>query len=295
MRALTTLINREFWEQRNLFFRLPSVIGGIIIIAAFFSLLLSFSGHITDSFFYVPKGHASAVAVSDLFFGTGVPFAIVLWITVLYYFLGTLYRDRKDGSILFWQSMPTTQKQTMASKLIAGLIIAPLCTITCMMVTQLVVLFLATLFFMMHPLIAWTSLWHPFQMIKLWLEVFLVFLQQGAWLLPILTWCLLCSAFAKKAPALRAILPIIGLILLDLFFFKPHYFIHFFFSRFAYASGAWKSLGIHFGQNSVMPLIYAATTNKQFALTSMIIGLILSVIFVVIAGSLRSRCYDFEK
>ncbi len=53
------------------------------------------------------------------------PFVLVLWLMVFYYFLANLYDDRKDSSVLFWQSILTSQTQTIVSKLIAGLVLAP--------------------------------------------------------------------------------------------------------------------------------------------------------------------------
>ncbi|MEX2326876.1 MAG: hypothetical protein WD558_04030, partial [Pseudomonadales bacterium] len=59
------------------------------------------------------------------------PLFLSLWLVIAFYLLGSLYDDRKDRSILFWKSMPVSDAMTVASKLLAGLIVAPLIYFQC--------------------------------------------------------------------------------------------------------------------------------------------------------------------
>lgn len=301
MKKLITLVNREFWEQRNVFFTLPVALGGLVILAALFGLLLSLGNMTFSGIAINDVGPDFGKVLPAALFGIGTPFSIVLWLTVFYYFSGTLYDDRRDRSILFWQSLPINQTKTMLSKLIAGLVLAPFCAWVSMMVTEVIIFILASLFFMIHPVISWTNLWHPLIIMHTWADIFLVMLLQGLWLLPLLTWCMLCSAFAKRAPALIAVVVVLVVMLFDLFFLNKHYFTEFVWSRFSYASQTWRSLldklnPDHIANHSSSLL--ASYSNPHLihsAGLSMLIGLVISAIFVVIAGFLRSRCYGFEK
>ncbi len=302
MKKLITLVNREFWEQRNVFFTLPVVLGGLVILAAFFTLILSLSNLTFNGIPIQDTVDEFSKILPAILFGIGTPFSIVLWLTVFYYFSGTLYDDRRDRSILFWQSLPISQTSTLLSKLIAGLILAPFCAWVSMMATEIIIFVLGSLFFMAHPIIPWASLWHPLVMIHTWVQIFLVMLLQGLWLLPLLTWFMLCSAFAKRAPALIATVSILIVLLFESFFLSNHYFAEFIFSRFSYATQTWHSLldqlslnytGSHSSFFSISyqsnPILISSTT------ANMLIGLGVSIIFIVLAGLLRSRCYGFEK
>lgn len=44
------------------------------------------------------------------------------WISMMFYCLSCLYRQRSDRSILFWNSMPVSSFQTVLSKLLAGFV-----------------------------------------------------------------------------------------------------------------------------------------------------------------------------
>ena len=50
---------------------------------------------------------------------------VVLAFVVFFYCLGALYDDRRDRSILFWKSLPLSDTQTVLSKLISALVVAP--------------------------------------------------------------------------------------------------------------------------------------------------------------------------
>lgn len=302
MKKLITLVNREFWEQRNVFFTLPVAIGGLMILAALFGLALSLVNFTFTGTPVSDISHDFNKVLPSVLFAIGTPFSIVLWLTVFYYFAGTLYDDRRDRSILFWQSLPIGQTKTMLSKLIAGLVLAPFCTWVSMMVTEIIIFFIASLFFMFHPIISWTNLWHPLIIMHTWVEIFLVMLLQGLWLLPLLTWCMLCSAFSKRAPALIAIVTVLVVMLFDLFFLSKHYFTEFVLSRFGYASQTWHALLDKLNPDHISSHSNFFVTAYQHnpglihsAGLNMLIGLVISAVFVVLAGMLRSRCYGFEK
>lgn len=299
MRKMITLMNREFWEQRGVFFNVPMVLSGIFILVAVALFILSFKygsdvGNIQSEI----VNQKISVALESFFSSIAVPFVSILWVIVFYYFLGSLYDDRKDGSILFWQSMPISQTQTICSKLFAGLILAPFCTWVVIMVTQLAILCIASLFFMAHPVIQWTELWNIPVILMTWLRLFAVMIVQALWLLPLFAWFMLCSAFAKKAPALRALVPLIVLIIIETLFFHPHYFTNFLVTRFEYATNSWYQLSLH-SVDSYANVNFIKALGLSFdAEVKWItfgVGIGVSVVCCVVAGWFRSRCYDFEK
>lgn len=237
MKKFMSLINREFWEQRGVFFTMPVVIAIFMLLSAFIALVFGFDWAVNGFLAYNTHTHkiASDTAVQFIMV-TSAPFIVVMWLTVFYYYIGALYDDRKDGSILFWRSLPVSETQTVLSKLIAGNVLAPFCTWVCMMVVQLVMLALTSLFLMAHGHGDWYLLWLPMTLIVTWLHVFMLMLFQGVWLLPLFAWFMFCGSFAKKAPVIRAVVPVLLIMMLDMIFTQAHYFCQFIISRFAHAA-----------------------------------------------------------
>jgi ABC-2 type transport system permease protein len=281
-----TLLRRELWEHKRTFIALPVAIGGLSILAALCVYLFHFVGKV--HFWGNVTFSADAAGLRTAAFGAAEPFMLVLWLTVFYYFLGTLYDDRKDGSILFWQSLPISQTQTLLSKLVTGLIVAPIATWVCMVVTQVILLCIASLFLMSAHIFSWTSLWQPITLGTIWIQILFALFTQMFWLLPLFAWCLFCSAFAKKAPALRAIIIVLALMIIGAIVLENNFLSHFVFSRFAFAMQAWN--GLIDQQHNLLGFL--VNVEKGVAIIS---GLVVSVVFIGLAGYLRSKCYSFEK
>jgi ABC-2 type transport system permease protein len=62
---------------------------------------------------------------------------LVLLFTTFNYLLGSLYDDRKDRSILFWRSMPVSEREIVLSKFVMAMVVAPLIYIAVSLLLQL--------------------------------------------------------------------------------------------------------------------------------------------------------------
>ena len=284
MNPLKTLIKREYWEQSSLFFKVPLALAVIITLAAFSGLILTFLMHGSSSsqwHWYADTSHG----MLQVFEVTASPFIVVLWLTLFYYFVSTLYDDRKDHSVLFWQSMPISQWQSVLAKVVAGVIVAPLFAWFTLVMTQLILLIFASVFMMAHPVIEWTSLWNWSQLLFVWLKILAVMMVQAIWLLPLFAWCMLWSAYAKKMPSLSALVSLLVIVIVEWILLPAHYIGHFILSRFTYAASTWSMLGF----NSHHPVMV-----DNYGL-SFVLGLVVAVILLACAAALRSRCYDFDR
>ena len=66
----------------------------------------------------------------DLFrVGVASPFQFVYFFIVIFVLLGGIHDERKDRSILFWKSMPVSDLDSVASKILLAVWIAPLATV----------------------------------------------------------------------------------------------------------------------------------------------------------------------
>ena len=141
---------------------------------------------------------------------------------------------------------------------------------------------------------------HPITLFQAWLHVLVILWQQGLWLLPLFAWCLLCSAQANKAPAVRAIVLPLIVIVLEFTINKTHVVSTFISTRFSYGSSFIDSTFQHIRLNSSTwyQHTFGDTTSwltlhhqgEQF-----VIGLIIAAVCIALATFLRYRCYGFDR
>lgn len=216
------LIQREVWENRS-FWIAPLVIAGVILFSAAFGGI-----HIEDDDFSIgvrDRQHIEAAAANvgpkkleGIYAVTISGFTIVQLITlaivVFFYLLDSLLAERKDRSILFWKSLPISDAQVVASKLITALVLAPVYVLLVSAVTQLAFAAIWSIRgegFPASLLMPWNG--------SIWLQVQAAFAvlvpAVVVWYLPLAAYLLLVSVWARKNAFLWAVLPPAGLILVE--------------------------------------------------------------------------------
>ncbi len=235
------LLRREFWEHKGGFFWAPLVAGGI-------SLLLTLIGGGTGQVMFSRHGakiiniDGQQVPLSDMDWGAMLSKAspddlrqlhdalnwmtlmagtwpvIVFGFVVFFYFLGSLYDERKDRSVLFWKSLPLSDRDTVLSKLVTGLVVAPLIATALGLATMFGFGLLASLFMVINGANPFTLYWAQLDPLMLlgatfgWIPVYVL------WALPTAGWLMLCSAWAKSKPFLWAIaIPVVSGLLVSWF------------------------------------------------------------------------------
>lgn len=309
MKTLVTLIKREWWEYRGTFLYVPCIIGFIYLIAAAIGLLIISFSNIKIT---VITNFINTTSLPYIIYKVSFLMVVVMWLTIINYFWNCLFSDRKDGSVLFWQSMPIAQWQTLSSKLIMGLIVAPAITWICIVITQVLLFILAGVALSILGLPVITTLWHPGLIVLSWASLLATLWVQGLWLIPIVGWLMLCSAYAKKTPFLLAIIPPLVVIIFEAIFLRYQYFLSFIASRFGYMNTTWEyflSLMTNYVYSN--PSLQAGSASQKsfpsfggikfepflspkFVL-AFFVGLVIGFIFIAIAAILRNRCYDYEK
>jgi ABC-2 type transport system permease protein len=203
------LIRREFWERRAIWI-VPAAISGTLILVALFGRTQVISD--------VPL---ESPVVGKVYLGlTGALFITIMLVYSTLYLLDCLYDDRRDRSVLFWKSLPISDTDTVLSKLIVALFAIPLVAFLAADVTSLIVAFIVSIRAraMIGGALWAASDWMQVQV--LWLYVILT---AAVWYLPIAGWCLMVSAWVKRAPMLWSVLPLLVAYLIEHFFVGTHY------------------------------------------------------------------------
>jgi len=116
-----------------------------------------------------------------------------------------LYTERQDQSVLFWRSLPISDAMTVTSKLVIALLVIPLMIILCHIIVSVIFLGVEGIDYLQQ---------------SVFLSV-LSTVKAVLWsLLPLVAWCVLCSAVAKKGPFLLAFVAPVVLIVIDKLFFE---------------------------------------------------------------------------
>ncbi|MSQ98003.1 MAG: hypothetical protein EXR85_01705 [Xanthomonadales bacterium] len=214
MKRLLALLRREFWENKGAFRTTPLAVGGVCI--ALLLMAIFTTAHI-DNELYTFREAMRLLAQQPVEFraehlyqamiSISVIFSVVLSFVVFFYLLGALYDDRKDRSILFWKSMPASDVQTVASKLLAAMVLVPLIFWVVFVITQVLMLITASIMVLSVGGNPWTLFISVLNPLKPWFLVLCSYLAASIWFLPLYGWLLFVSAFAPRIPLLFALVP----------------------------------------------------------------------------------------
>ena len=224
------LLKREFWEQKGGFFWAPMVAGGIFLLLAIMGIGVGevAKSRIPDHAQINTDGGSFRINGLDLgavtqnmspsdlrdlgqgvdvalFMATGWPL-IVLAFVVFFYCLGALYDERKDRSVLFWKSLPVSDRDTVLSKVASAAVVAPLLAVTAGVITMFGFLLVASVVVMLHGGNPVTLLWGPGSPMLMAGKLFATLPVYAAWALPAIGWLLLCSAWSRSKPFLWAVM-----------------------------------------------------------------------------------------
>jgi ABC-2 type transport system permease protein len=234
MKTMKWLLRREFWEHKGAFFWAPAVVALV--------MLVFITGGIAWG---IATGHMSGVVIngnhaysaSDIAFGMSrevkakiaagaathylagaAPLFMVLPVVVFFYCLAALYDDRRDRSILFWKSLPVSDRMTVLSKVITAVCVAPVVTIAIGTAVSLLMLLVGAAVSAFNGVNLFAAL---FTSPNLYLApLYLVGLVPVyiMWAIPTVGWLLMVSSWARSKVFLWAVgTPLIVVVLLKWF------------------------------------------------------------------------------
>lgn len=237
MKKVLTQFKREFWESRASFIRTPLYLGGFmlgIVVLGLFTAdrnLERAIGHMQSAQQEgkdIDPQFLHLLASGDLFaahpqiLGYGLAaiytlFMLVLLLVLHSYLTGALYTDRRDQSILFWKSLPITERQNVLTKLGTGALAAPAAYMLAAFATGACYLLLLSVYtgFSSELQAPGLGVLLGAYFNSIW-SLALAWLLLALWALPLFSYLLLCSAAAKKAPFLIAVGIPLALMILEI-------------------------------------------------------------------------------
>jgi ABC-2 type transport system permease protein len=210
MNTWMALFKREWLEHRGGFGWAPVAMLGVLVIAVFLGFTVGdISAREPVQKMLEDRSWGSdelSRGLATLRHGIAKPFTLVFFGVVFFVLLGALFDDRRDRSVLFWKSVPVTDSQTVLSKLITAIWLAPVVTIAMIVAAQLFVLCVLTVLIAGSEHLSIAALWSHSGLIIGAAELVVGFVVQGFWALPLWGWLLLVSAVVTRVPVLWAVL-----------------------------------------------------------------------------------------
>jgi len=210
---LWILVRREIWESPVAFKWTPLIIAGFILLVTM--LVLVIGARVDNELVFTIDGIRMYAQMDDAqqrLAGAGAMFSIaalfhqIMFLVVVFYLAGSLYDDRRDRSILFWKSLPVSDRMTVASKILTATVAAPVVYLAGIALIQLVMVLIATGYGLAAGINVFSEVWAPANLPRVWLVTLVGSLVQSMWLLPIYAWLMFCSSWAPRLPILIAVL-----------------------------------------------------------------------------------------
>lgn len=211
-------IRRELWEHRSLYMAPLAVGGGI-----FFAFVLMAS-RLPDNLKTTPLANIAQqqASIEKPFVIIPAALFVTAFIVGIFYCLDALYGERRDRSVLFWKSLPVSDRTSVFAKACIPVVVLPLVVYVIALATQALVLLLATIVLAAHGASP-SMLWQHLPFFRLPVLMLYGFLCVALWHAPLYAWMLLVSAWAKRAAVVWALLPSILLSMFEKMIFRTSY------------------------------------------------------------------------
>lgn len=198
------------------------------------------------------NGNGGPLRLNALFNGVHAAFLVVLFFVTINYLLGSLFHDRRDGSVLFWRSMPVSALQEVGIRMLVACLVVPAIYIVASWLAQLFVGVGGAAIFIRKDIAPVAALVGNIDWLDLLGTQLLGWLLTAAMISPVYAWCLLASAAAPRAPFLLALTPVIVIAIAENTLFGTHQFLQLLQTHLPHYSGSDDALGFYlFGWREV--------------------------------------------
>src|SRR5881398_3595016 len=140
-RPLYWSARRELWENRSIYIA-PLIVAAVVL----FGFLVSTIGmpERRQGVLLLDSAHQRA-AIGAPYDVAAMMLIFTAFIIGVFYCLDALHGERRDRSILFWKSLPVSDRTIVLSKASIPLIVLPLLTFAVILAIQIVMLLLSTI------------------------------------------------------------------------------------------------------------------------------------------------------
>jgi len=273
-------VRREVWENRFIYIALL-----IVACVEFFGFLVSTVG-LPERRRVVLLGDPAKArsAIEAPYDIAAIMLILTAFVVGFFYCLDALYGERRERSILFWKSLPVSDRTTVLSKTTVPLVVLPLVTFATVIATQLVMLISTSLLLISHrmsPASTWTYV--PLAQNSIVLLYGLIAI--ALWHAPIFGWALLISGWVRRAAFLWAVLPILSISIFEKITFNTSHFAAVMKDRFFGFAPTAFTFELHHGVG--ITSLVQLTPGRYLSTPGLWLGLLFAAVCITAAIRLR--------
>jgi ABC-2 type transport system permease protein len=278
-RPLLWSVRRELWESRSIYVA-PLAVAALFLFGFLISLV-RLPEQVRVAMALDPqKQHEALMQPYDF---AALAIMAATFIVGLLYCVDALSGERRDRSILFWKSLPVSDRTAVLAKASIPLVVIPLLAFLITVVVQGIMLLLSTAVLLASGLSA-TTLWTQVPLFQMGFRLLYHYATVHAlWYAPIYAWLLLVSAWARRAPFLWAALPLLAIGMVERLAFNTAHFVALLEHRMAGAPEAVVSTA---GGLPIDPMAHL-TPGAFLSAPGLWIGLAVAAAFLAAAVRLR--------
>ena len=221
-RTIVWSVKRELWENRSICIA-PMAVAAAVMFGFLISLI------------WLPQRMQAAAAydAAKQQATVSMPFNFIAGFTILtafvvgfFYCLDAMTSERRDRSILFWKSLPVSDRVSVLSKAGIPLVVLPVYAFAIIVVSQLIMLMLSTVV-LTGSSGSVTLFWTHVKFVQGIIAMGYALVAIALWHAPIYGWLLLISGWVKRAAFLWAVMPFFAIAILERMAFNTVYFSKF--------------------------------------------------------------------
>lgn len=219
MNRFLWLVRREVAEHRAIWIAPAIVIGCLFLLLMLARAHLGFD--VNASFADVPRDGQIRLHMLAYAMVTAIIF-LVMGTVGFFYCIDALYADRADRSVLFWKSLPLSDAETVLSKFATAAVLIPLVATAGAVIAHLAIGggLMAKFALSGH----YPGLWlHPHAIAGGAAMALATCVVAVLWYAPVVSYLMLASAWAPRAPFLWAVLPPVAAAVLEAVVLRTSY------------------------------------------------------------------------
>jgi len=278
-RPLYWSVRRELWENRSIHLAPLGVATFAVVALAAHGVTMP--SHLPGMIGTVPS---PAMPVSAMYRSMAL-LMLVTWLVVgAFYCMDALGGERRDRSILFWKSLPVSDRTAVLAKAAVPLAVLPAVTFAATVAMLLAVFLLSALALVAqgHPV---APLWRAVHLPGLCGAVLYAVAAMALWHAPVYAFLLMASGWARRTAALWALLPLLAASVLEKLMMNTTHVA----GMVARALFGWyhAAFAAHAGEGVPFHPLTTPTPLPFLAAPELWIGLVLAAVFLAAAVRLR--------
>ncbi|MDQ3279997.1 MAG: ABC transporter permease [Acidobacteriota bacterium] len=270
-------VRRELWENRSIY--VAPLIVAVIAIFGFSVTAFRLPERRRALLLLDPATQRARIAQPyDI---VAMMFIAAAFLVGIFYCLDALYGERRDRSILFWKSLPVSDRTAVFAKVSIPLLVLPAITFVLVVITQFLMMIVSTIALLPSGLAGTT--WTRFNLFHQSFIFFYGLIVIALWHAPIYAWLLMVSAWARRTVILWALGPMFAVMIIEKLAFNTVRFGHFL----QYRLGGGFARAFVLPPKTAMGAIPPLTPLRFLATPGLWTGLILAALFLAAAVRFR--------